>query len=83
VFQRKLPCASSISHSAIFNIIYQFYINNVSSLKFEVLTMVIVKIVVFRYVIFRKNKKQNSIHTSQLPLTSEMPREVVHCCVEG
>jgi hypothetical protein len=45
--------------------------------------MVTVKIVVFQDVTFRKNKKQNSIHTSQLPLTSEMPQEVVHCCVEG
>jgi hypothetical protein len=44
--------------------------------------MVTVKIVVFWDVTFRKNKK-NSIHTSQLSLTSEMPREVVHCCVEG
>jgi hypothetical protein len=31
----------------------------------------------------KKQKQKKSIHTSQLPLTSEMPQEVVHCCVEG
>jgi hypothetical protein len=42
--------------------------------------MVTVKIVVFWEVSFGGGE---SIHTSQLPLTSELPQEVVHRCVEG